>query len=169
MWEETSLKLEQICDGCHRVHFPHWIIQLLASISNDLSTGCSEWLSPAVPPLNQMLWGIFLCCNGVNSHWVITPASYFFPPLISTLFKCLFVSPLRLRPSPPLTSQLLSSPCLSGAEGCWFWPRNACHLSSRRIQVPAWQPLTIGCPKQEVESMTRPAWPHRSLISNRPI
>lgn len=83
MWEETSLKLEQICDGCHCVHFPHWIIQLLASIPNDLSTGCSEWLSPAVPPLNQMLWGaysgIFLCCNGVNSHWVITLASYFFP------------------------------------------------------------------------------------------
>lgn len=173
MWEETSLKLEQICDGCHRVHFPHWIIQLLRSISNDLSTGCSKWLSSAVPPLNQSPWGahfdIFLCCNGVNHHWVIMPSSYLSPLLFSPYLN-VYSFPLEAE-----TQSSADQPIAQLAMFVWGWgllilaPARVPFIISENsgaclTAAHYWPPL-----KQEVESMTRAVWPHRSLISNRPV
>lgn len=79
--------------------------------------------------------------------------------LISTIFKS--------------ASSSLAHQGYLWAEDCWFWPHNACRLSSLVgfICLPVSTPLalTIGCLKQEVESMTQAEWPHHSLISNIPI
>lgn len=80
MWEETSLKLEQICDGCHHVRFLHWGVQSARGISNDLfkvTLVCSCALKSK--PVTGFLWHFPFAVPSL-SHYTIW--LFFFLPLL---------------------------------------------------------------------------------------